>query len=527
MKHLFFAGLLVVAGCSFKKNPLKNQTTQGHEELYSEPAAPLAHNDVDVKRVVIAATHDIAGNWSPQILKSKDGESIAVGGADAMAAYFKVLHEQYQNVLLVDSGGLFSPSTDISSISRFYQNNGYDALTVGLHDFNQRLPKDVSSSSQLIQEFASKSEVPLLLSNIYELKTARGVEWKGTLPYLIKEIGEVKIGIIGLVSDDIVKLTPVDNRVALYLEDMLTNTLRQARLVRSLGADIVVVLTHQSLVCGQSVAEELKLPLSKVNFEPRKSGICETSNGFGEYLKRLPPHLVDVIIGGRGPEKMANYVNENLVLSGQGRGRDLIYAEFFVNVKEKRLLKEKTVVHQPVTFCREFFKSTQDCYTEDSSVDHKARIPATFLGKELGITEAPTAGLSTRPTIDHHQAMVDHEADIVFAPESGQNSQLVLLKIKGRELLSMLEEDFNSSLDTHWWPSPYLKDKHGLRVMIKGEDLSSESYYQVLTDLESITMKGAFRRAFTKGEVKSFVTHSWSTYHLMDSISRKMASQRQ
>src|SRR5690606_1481839 len=105
------------------------------------------------------------------------------------------------------------------------------------------------------KQFARSSSTPLVLSNLIELKTARQVEWKGAVPYVMKDLGDVKVGIIGLLPDDIATLTPVDNRVGLFVEGMLQSTLRQARLLRSLGADIIVVLTHQGIPCGHNQAQ--------------------------------------------------------------------------------------------------------------------------------------------------------------------------------------------------------------------------------------------------------------------------------
>lgn len=389
MKYFFFAAL-IIAGCSFKKDPLVNQVHNGHTELYSEPDAPKSFDNDDIKRIIIAATNDIEGNFNPQPVSFKDEyekgfQSIQIGGAQTMSAYFQVLREKYKNVLLVDAGDMFSSKVALKEVQLFYKNNSYDALTVGLNDFNLKLPRGVSSSSEIFRNFAKGSDVTVLLSNLYELKTARSVEWPGTAPYRLKEVSGVKIGIIGLIPDDIVALTPVDNRVGLYVEDMLTNTLRQARLLRSMGADIIVVLTHQGLQCGHQLAQETKLPLEKVNFEPRATGVCDLTSPLGTYLTRLPPHLVDVVIAGRVQEKIANYVNGTLVLSNFGDGKSMIYAEFFYDKQRKKIIKDMTRVHQPVMFCQEFFKETDDCFPHDPSVKHKERVPAKFLGKKINL----------------------------------------------------------------------------------------------------------------------------------------------
>mgnify|MGYP001566035102 CR=1 FL=1 len=92
------------------------------------------------------------------------------------------------------------------------------------------------------------------------------------------------------------------------IENMLQSTLRYARLLRSLGAEAIVVITPQGLDCGKSLSSEMSLPIHKVNFGP-KAKVCDLQSALGVYLTRLPPHLVDVVVGGRNHQKVANYVN--------------------------------------------------------------------------------------------------------------------------------------------------------------------------------------------------------------------------
>src|SRR5690606_33936693 len=105
MKLIFFC-LLIVSACSFKKTPLENQTLKGHQELYSEPEAPnpVESNPLE-KRIVIASTNDIHGNYRPELVTFKDEhqnelQNIRVGGVDVMKNYFSILREHYKNVVL-------------------------------------------------------------------------------------------------------------------------------------------------------------------------------------------------------------------------------------------------------------------------------------------------------------------------------------------------------------------------------------------------------------------------------------------
>ncbi len=94
--------LLLIGACSYKKGSLEYQPLKGHKELYSEPALPkAAENKEGPRRLVIAATNDVQGNYRSRSITFKDDHSdgpqnISIGGVSAIAAYFKVLRDQYK-----------------------------------------------------------------------------------------------------------------------------------------------------------------------------------------------------------------------------------------------------------------------------------------------------------------------------------------------------------------------------------------------------------------------------------------------
>lgn len=541
MKFRLLIFLLLLASCSFKKSQVENQTQSGHSELYSEPDAPTKYNEAAFKRVIIAATNDIHGHYQSHQISFKDShvegnQSIHVGGADYISSYFKIFRQHYGKVLMLDSGDLFSnKAQEINFVSDFYSILDYDAITVGLKDFNLKLPSKYHSSTDFFKDFATKSKTPLILSNLYELKTARVVEWPGTLPYLMREVNGVKVGILGLIPDDIVDQTPVDNRVGLYVESMLQSTLRHSRLLRSLGAEIIVVITHQGVNCGEGIAQELNLPLTKVNFEPERKDVCDLTNKMGEYLNRLPPGLVDVVIGGRNNQKTANIINTTLVLSGFEDGKSFSYAEFFVDKKSNKLQKDKTVVHQPVVFCQQFFKETNDCYTEDKSVDHKVRTPAYFLGEKIESDATllqkfhyflkDKSNTSTNFPKSIQSIMDFYEGDITFSTAGKGESKLVLLTLKGREVLSILEDDYNQGLAKNWKPSPFKLEQNDLTVSIQGSPVELEKEYKILTDLDDAQNHLRLKKFISRASNKSFNNVSWNEPGMdKDNVTTTMAA---
>lgn len=513
MKCLLFF-LLVLGACSNKKT---NQVQKGHEELYSEPEKVRTESlDADERRLIIAATNDLEGQLSPQLISFTDkhlkGEQvIQLGGEAVMAQYFKILRETYQNVLLVDSGDILTEGNSVE-VKAFYENNSYDAVTFGIRDFNLRTSQKDGSTINKFKSFAKSSKVPVILSNLFELKTARTVEWDGSLPHALKDIDGVKVGIIGLIPNDVTELTPVQNRVGLFVENMLQSTLKNARLLRSLGAQVIVVLSHQALDCHSKIAEETKLPPMKVNFDPLKPDSCNLSSPLGQFLSRLPPGLVDVVVGGRSHQKMANLINGTIVMGGYSHGKSFSYAEVVVNLKSGKVNLKKTLIHQPVFFCHEFFSETHDCFYEDESVNHKKRSPAFFLGKKIDpvlTTEvSPATELSEENLI---AKMKEQKGHLLFTLAPHSETQLVELTMSGAELSKILEEDFNCGRKGQWLPAPFSVEKNELQLTVNGKVISPEETYRIMTDLDSLQTHPLLKNKMKDPEVKVFATHSWRT----------------
>ena len=538
MKFLFYALLLLAAACSFKKGQLGNQTSNGHEELYSQPEAPKPV--AGYRKITIAATNDLHAQYRAQEISFKDlankeKQSVEVGGVDIISSYFKIIREQNGEILLVDSGDIFSQKTSqLPYVQSFYTALGYDAVTVGLKDFNLRIPEKFTSNTEYFKAFAKSSKTPLLLGNLYDVKTGRIVEWPGAAPYILKEVNGVKIGVIGIIPDDVITQTPVDNRVGLFLEGMLQATLRQARLLRSLGAELIVVISHQGINCGEKIAQELKLPISKVNFEPRKNDVCELSNKMGEYLNRLPPKLVDVVIGGRNHLKTANYVDNVLVMSNFPDGKSFSYVEFFAEEKTKKINHEMTLVHQPVMLCREFFKETMDCYTEDESVDHKVRIPAMFLGKQIEpdpemdkkfeIFTRPNQAEDPKAMINPEEILKTHGADISFRSKGTGQSKFVILTVSGYQLISLLERDLNAGKANSWQPSPFMQDSDEIELKIMDQAIIPSGFYKILVDADDAQAHAGLRKFIGRLSTRSLVSFSWESPFMTDDVSISMAA---
>lgn len=156
-----------------------------------------------------------------------------LGGMAERAAYIEMIRKENPAVLLVDAGdintgqaisNMYSARPDIEA----YNYMGYDAITVGNHEFDK--PVDTLLLQMRLAQF------PFIISNVEKDGNVLGKE------YLIKEINGVKVGIFGLVTKNTAN-------VSIYAKDLaFTDEVQTARkmvkLLRDQKADVVIGLVH-------------------------------------------------------------------------------------------------------------------------------------------------------------------------------------------------------------------------------------------------------------------------------------------
>ena len=427
--------LALIGSCSlFKK--VNNETATGHFQLYSSPEkAQIDKLDSNVARLVVIATSDWAGSLEAQQVSAQDQFSpektlVSVGGVEAFARYLDILREKFRDqVLLVDAGNslagsLIARNSNGRAVVDAFGVLKYDAIGLASQDFaagpQLRSP---TSPTQWMPGLFEKSKTPVIISNLISLKKATPVEWGNTTPQLLKVVNGVKIGFISLLPDDLPKKLDASVLNGLYIEPGQLSFLRQLRSLRLKGAEIIVLIKHGGVSCGEAKARDKGLPLAKVNFDPRDPNVCDKTDPFVTFLEGLPSGSVDLVLTGGARAKVANFINDIPVVQAMGGGKSFSRVELFWDKKSKQLLRNKTVIHQPTLLCHRFFKASEDCFEGDTSIDHRNLVPAKFLGET--VFADPMAGLfmnewrvnSSEPLIEnfHSHKLGQEIADSLLA----------------------------------------------------------------------------------------------------------------
>jgi 2',3'-cyclic-nucleotide 2'-phosphodiesterase (5'-nucleotidase family) len=401
LKKIFFSSFIFfgfIFACTY--NPKKNERPEGHKRLYSHPQKPhLEKLSPTEKRVVLMVTAGLKGSFEAQQKVAKDEYSPAsliypLGGAPVFSSYLKKVREIWgPKLVLIDSGGFMSDSS-IMKISKgkiafdFFEYHQYDFVTLSHEDifYSREINPQLSHFKDWVNQIFLNNTVNIVNTSLLDLKKNVSFEdrhFKGTF---LKDIEGLKVGFIGLtLGKGWEKISP-DYLTGFYFQSDVAAIVRGVQLLRQTGAQMIVAVGHEGIDCSSKIAEQKKLPLNKVNFDPLDSSPCQTENGLGQLLHILPPGTIDVMVtGGKG--KVANFINNIPVIAPFEEGSSFSLIDLVWDSRERKLNTKKTFPYQPIFVCHKFFAETEDCYGDDASVDHRKLIPVEFFGAPLEPTE--------------------------------------------------------------------------------------------------------------------------------------------
>ncbi len=202
--------------------------------------------------------------------------------------------------LLLDTGNLFfrrPPQTEskrrdallrIDLLIQSYNEMGYDAVNVG--------EKDLMMGFKFLSEVSPKAKFPFVSTNLIDKKTGKSV----LKPYVIKEVGGLRIGILGLLDDQF-NLTLQEKDPGLNITEPFS-ALRAAMKGLREYCDLIVVLSQLGESRDQKLARENRdIHLILGGGGESKRAVMERVNGTaiyrleprGGYLGRVDYSLAD------------------------------------------------------------------------------------------------------------------------------------------------------------------------------------------------------------------------------------------
>jgi len=177
---------------------------------------------------------------------------IEVGGMARVASEIKALKEKSENTLVLHAGDamsgtlyftLFKGEADVVLMNEI----GFDAFTLGNHEFDE--------GDKVLSNFIDKATFPIVSSNVDALKgSLLDDKWK---PYIIKEIGGQKVGIIGLGTAQKTSASSRPGKDISFYDEMV-RTQKYVDELQAKGIDKIILLSHFGYKNDQRLAQKVK-----------------------------------------------------------------------------------------------------------------------------------------------------------------------------------------------------------------------------------------------------------------------------
>lgn len=187
------------------------------------------------RSITILHTNDVHSRLEPFPMDGSRNEGL--GGVAARAALIRQIRSEGGEVLLLDAGDLFQGTPYFNVYKgepeiKSMQMMGYDACTMGNHDF------DAGLDNYVLQ--MSKGQFPLIICNYNFMGTV--MEGK-SVPYKIFRKGGLKVGVLG-VGIELRGLVPDALAGGTQYMEPVRRANEVAAELRKEGCDLVICLSH-------------------------------------------------------------------------------------------------------------------------------------------------------------------------------------------------------------------------------------------------------------------------------------------
>jgi 5'-nucleotidase / UDP-sugar diphosphatase len=272
---------------------------------------------VSGKTLTILHTNDLQGEILP-FHEEVDGKKVEIGGIARIATVVKDIKNKTKRVLLVDTGDTIQGTLytripgAITDIGELMSEIGYNAVTIGEHDFDK--------GPEGLREYILSSTFPFLAANLDVTKSQvlKNENNNSMLaPYVIVDMSQgdeetLKVGIIGVTTEEANIFAKTGSDV--FVTDPVDAVRRVIDGIKE-KADIVIVLSHLGLnedrqlasrvngidiIIGGHSKTKLTVPVLINNPDGRKTIIVQAKNQ-GRYIGKL-----DVAINNRAT-KLVDY----------------------------------------------------------------------------------------------------------------------------------------------------------------------------------------------------------------------------
>ena len=232
MKRRDFLGSLSALGAT----AALGRTPGASAEAGSASGAPVS----GTTRITLLHTNDTHDHLDP--FPAGTGRMSGLGGVARRATLVKRLRKELGNVLLLDAGDAFQGTPYFNEWKgsldfKFMSEIGYDAVTLGNHDFDAGVDG--------LEAAMKEATFPFVCTNL-TFEGAPGLA-KRVVPSLVKEVGGIRVGILGATYRFNGMVLPENHRGVSWVDPVEALTPAVKRLLEQERCQLVVLLSHLGL----------------------------------------------------------------------------------------------------------------------------------------------------------------------------------------------------------------------------------------------------------------------------------------
>ena len=391
--------------------------------------------------ITILHTNDLHGNVLPRD---------SAGGLARAATLVRRIRADMPNVVLMDAGDIIHGSPEdylgghLATVCAMNA-AGYDVAAAGNHEFDFGLPT--------LERVTAKAGFPVVAANV---RAAGGDDWNGVKRYVVLNVDNVRVGVIGLTTLDTISLEWPGSIRDIRIQDPIETARALVPEVAALS-DVVVVLSHLGLEQDRALARNVPgidfivgghSHTAIEDWEWCGGTLITQTGAYGRALGRI-----DFIV--RRTENGARIWSVN---GGRRRWNDLPRPPLWKSYPDSPLLPVSEDVTADESVCTAYapFRKKADAYL--SGVIGWS--PAGVAGRVVGADESASADLladAVRHFARSDIALVDADAIDGRGFPAGNvtirsafdliggytRQQIVVGRMSGEDLIRALDAEFN------------------------------------------------------------------------------------
>ncbi|MCP4912525.1 MAG: hypothetical protein GY909_05355 [Oligoflexia bacterium] len=348
--------------------------------------------------IPIAATFGLKGRISPLVSevpfkRQKESENklppmIEYGGVQNLSGYLSILNKRFgDDRLLIDTGDIFShklPKVHREKIEQFYDQQKYDVVNFTENEIFHFQKNDFTLPKLQTLKYLS--------SNIIEIKKNRFLERESIKPFVIKQINDLKVGIIGLTSYSSTNPEIRNKLKGVYFQDPVLSFIKNRNALNKRGVDIIIMINHLESKCTGKSHKIIKMGTDWKNRQLN----CPKNDPLKKFIDRLPPNSVHAIIS-TGTSHTSGFIGNIPILGGYPRGGNIGLMGLFIDKDKKEIIPEKTILFPLIKTCTLHFVGTWDCHIEQSDKKMIGERKELLLKTNYQMTNAKFLGYEVEP----------------------------------------------------------------------------------------------------------------------------------